>query len=204
MNLNSLRRVVTGHDKAGRSTAVIDETVSNVFSPRAGAAYSVIWSSEGFPVDNDGNEDPSRKAIVTSIDNGTVFLIVGFAPGVACINRPARQHSVFGLNLIKKGRGANFAPDQSCALVYSRRGAHVGERRDRERREAERNASGMGRACGFLLALARIKPKKADRAQHEWQNVPASEEVRREIGRVNAGQNVLRQQDVVEIAMVRA
>lgn len=83
MDLKTLRRVVTGHDEQGRAKVLIDETVSNVFSPRPGAAYSVIWSSEGFPVDNDGSEDPSNKKIGTSIDNGTVFRVVSFGPGVA-------------------------------------------------------------------------------------------------------------------------
>jgi mannose-6-phosphate isomerase-like protein (cupin superfamily) len=78
-----LRRVVTGHDDKGRAKVLIDEQVQNVFSPRPGAAYSVIWSSEGFPVDNDGDEDPSNKKIATTINNGTVFRVVSFGPGVS-------------------------------------------------------------------------------------------------------------------------
>ena len=58
MSLN-IRRVVTGHDNQGRARVLIDETVRNVISPRPGALYSVIWSSEGFPVNNDGDVDPS-------------------------------------------------------------------------------------------------------------------------------------------------
>ena len=52
-------------------------------SPRPGALYSVIWSSDGFPVDNDIELDPSGKKIGTTISNGTVFRIVSFGPGVA-------------------------------------------------------------------------------------------------------------------------
>ena len=82
MSLN-IRRVVTGHDDQGRAKVLIDERVKNVTSQRPGALYSVIWSSEGFPVDNDGNADPSGKKIGTTIPNGTVFRIVSFGPGVA-------------------------------------------------------------------------------------------------------------------------
>ena len=82
MTLN-IRRVVTGHDAQGRAKVLIDEQVKNLFSPRPGAAYSVIWSSEGFPVDNDGSEDPSEKKIGTTIENGTVFRVVSFGPGVS-------------------------------------------------------------------------------------------------------------------------
>ena len=77
-----LRRVVTGHDDKGRAKVLIDEQVQNVFSPRPGAAYSVIWSTESHPISNDGFEDPPKKTIPTAIDNGTVFRIVSYGPGV--------------------------------------------------------------------------------------------------------------------------
>ena len=82
MSIN-VRRVVTGHDDQGRAKVLIDETVKNVASQRPGALYSVIWSSEGFPVNNDGDADPSGKKIDTTISDGTVFRIVSFGPGVA-------------------------------------------------------------------------------------------------------------------------
>lgn len=77
-----IRRVVTGHDEQGRSKVLIDETVSNVISTRPGAQSSVIWSSTGFPVSNDGDHDPSRKEIATTIAGGSVFRIVSYGPGV--------------------------------------------------------------------------------------------------------------------------
>ena len=79
----TIRRVVTGHDAQGRAKVLIDEQVSNVISMRPGANSSVIWSSVGFPVDNDGDHDPSHKKIATTIDNGTVFRVISFGPGVA-------------------------------------------------------------------------------------------------------------------------
>jgi mannose-6-phosphate isomerase-like protein (cupin superfamily) len=82
MPLN-FRRVVTGHDDQGRAKVLIDEQVKNIISSRPAAESSVIWSSEGFPINNDGNEDPSGKKIATTIDNGTVFRVVSFGPGVA-------------------------------------------------------------------------------------------------------------------------
>jgi mannose-6-phosphate isomerase-like protein (cupin superfamily) len=78
-----VRRVVTGHDSKGHAIVTIDEMAKNVISNRPGANSSVIWSSEGFPVDNDGDEDPSNKKIATTINNGTVFRVVSFGPGVS-------------------------------------------------------------------------------------------------------------------------
>jgi quercetin dioxygenase-like cupin family protein len=82
MSLN-IRRVVTGHDAQGRAKVLIDEPVKNVTSPRPGAQFSVIWSSEELPVNNDGSEDPSGKKIGTTIPGGSVFRVVSFGPGVA-------------------------------------------------------------------------------------------------------------------------
>ena len=78
-----IRRVVTGHDDQGRAKVLIDENVSNVISSRPSANSSVIWTSTGFPVNNDGDLDPSHKPIATTIDNGAVFRVVSFGPGVA-------------------------------------------------------------------------------------------------------------------------
>ena len=81
-----IRRVVTGHDDQGRAKVLIDEQVKNVISSRPGANASVIWSSVGFPVNNDGDRDASQKEILTTIDNGTVFRVVSFGPGVSARN----------------------------------------------------------------------------------------------------------------------
>ncbi len=78
-----LRRVVTGHDDQGRAKVMIDEQVTNAFSARPGAEFSVIWTSEGMPASNDGFDDPSNTKIGTTIDNGAVFRVVSFGPGVA-------------------------------------------------------------------------------------------------------------------------
>lgn len=82
MTLN-IRRVVTGHDEQGRAKVLIDEQVGNVVTNRPGATWSVIWLSEGFPANNDDDFDPSHRSIGTTIDNGTVFRVVKFDPGVA-------------------------------------------------------------------------------------------------------------------------
>ncbi len=78
-----IRRVVTGHDAQGKARVLIDEKVKNVFSQRPGAHYSVIWSSDTLPADNDGDEDPTSRKIGTTIPGGSVFRIVSFGPGVA-------------------------------------------------------------------------------------------------------------------------
>jgi quercetin dioxygenase-like cupin family protein len=78
-----VRRVVTGHDANGRAIVTIDEMASNVQATRPGVSASVIWTTESFPVDNDGNDDTSRTKVGTTRPNGTVFRVIEFAPGSA-------------------------------------------------------------------------------------------------------------------------
>ena len=82
----TVRRVVTGHDKNGRAIVQIDEIAQNVVEGRPGAEAAVVWTSEGFPVDNDGDADAAIRKVGTTLENGTVFRVVSFGPGVAARN----------------------------------------------------------------------------------------------------------------------
>jgi quercetin dioxygenase-like cupin family protein len=77
------RRVVTGHDATGRAVVMIDEVAANLVSSRPGANACVVWTTEGFPVDNHGAEDQGLRKTGTTLDNGTVFRILELAPGVS-------------------------------------------------------------------------------------------------------------------------
>jgi quercetin dioxygenase-like cupin family protein len=80
MALN-FRRVVTGHDAEGRAVVRIDEMVKHQVSARAGATACVVWTSEGFPVDNNGDRDEGLRQTGTTLANGTVFRLLELAPG---------------------------------------------------------------------------------------------------------------------------
>ena len=78
-----LRRIVTGHDANGRAVVKIDEVSKNLISSRPGSTACVVWTSESFPVDNTGDTDEGLRKVGTTLNNGTVFRVVEFAPGVA-------------------------------------------------------------------------------------------------------------------------
>jgi quercetin dioxygenase-like cupin family protein len=79
----ALRRVVTGHDENGRAVVLIDETATNQVSARPGATACVVWTTQGFPVDNNGREDQSRRQTGTTLADGMVFRVLELAPGSA-------------------------------------------------------------------------------------------------------------------------
>jgi quercetin dioxygenase-like cupin family protein len=78
-----IRRVVTGHDMSGRAIVKIDEVAKNLVSSRPGATACVVWTTEGSPVDNTGEEDAGMRKTGTTLDDGTVFRILELAPGAS-------------------------------------------------------------------------------------------------------------------------
>ena len=94
MALN-VRRVITGHDANGKAVVKIDEVAKNVTSGRAGATACNIWTTEGFPVNNDGDADEGQRKVATTLKNGTIFRIIEFAPGLA-----ARNHRTDSIDYI--------------------------------------------------------------------------------------------------------
>lgn len=78
-----LRRVITGHDANGRAVVKIDEITQNPPSGRPGRSACVVWTTESFPVDNTNETDGGKRQVGTTLQNGTVFRVVEFMPGVS-------------------------------------------------------------------------------------------------------------------------
>ena len=89
------RRVITGHDANGRAVVTIDEVAKNIVSGRPGAMASVVWTTDSFPVNNDGTADEGQRKVGTTLKNGTVFRMIEFSPGVA-----ARNHRTDSIDYI--------------------------------------------------------------------------------------------------------
>jgi quercetin dioxygenase-like cupin family protein len=91
----TVRRVITGHDPDGKAVVAIDEVSTNVFSGRPGATACNVWTTEGFPVDNDGTADLGLRKVGTTLPDGTIFRVIEFAPGLA-----ARNHRTDSIDYI--------------------------------------------------------------------------------------------------------
>ncbi len=90
-----VRRVITGHDASGKAIVAIDETCKNAASGRPGATACNIWTTEGYPANNDGNADAGQRKVGTTLANGSIFRVIEFAPGVA-----ARNHRTDSIDYI--------------------------------------------------------------------------------------------------------
>ena len=78
----SVRRIVTGHDTAGRAVVLRDEAAPNVLIRAVGGLASTqLWRTFATPADNTDGEDPVVGEIRTPPPaNGSVFRIVEFEP----------------------------------------------------------------------------------------------------------------------------
>ena len=54
-----------------------------------------MWTTEGFPANNDGAEDAGLRKVGTTLPDGTIFRILEFSPGLA-----ARNHRTDSIDYI--------------------------------------------------------------------------------------------------------
>jgi quercetin dioxygenase-like cupin family protein len=82
----AVRRVVTGHDAAGKAIVLIDDAPpARLNTP--GTEQTVFWTTRGFPVNNDASHDTREDIDGITVPGGSVFRVVEYAPG-----RPPRNH----------------------------------------------------------------------------------------------------------------
>jgi mannose-6-phosphate isomerase-like protein (cupin superfamily) len=77
-----VRRVVTGHDAAGRSIFVMDGDAPHVFQRSTGSVVvTELWETTAAPADNRGNEDAIKRGFrLPPPKTGSVFRIIDYPP----------------------------------------------------------------------------------------------------------------------------
>jgi naringenin degradation protein FdeH len=84
MDLESIRRIVTGHDDQGKTIALIDTRVLPKQRSLGGNAISMLWVTEETPADLTVASDRADASVgVPPPSNGSIFRIVDFAPASA-------------------------------------------------------------------------------------------------------------------------
>jgi mannose-6-phosphate isomerase-like protein (cupin superfamily) len=79
MEMQSTRRIVTGHDSRGKAVVLFDDTVTA--KQRGANGVTLFWVTSDFPVDAASGADRAQTPVgVAPPANGTVFRVVDFAP----------------------------------------------------------------------------------------------------------------------------
>ncbi len=79
----SVRRVVTGHDPAGRAIIKSDDRFPVVPVPSGDADFCLVWTTETVPADNNDETDGRARDAGLTLDAGSVIRIVDMLPGRA-------------------------------------------------------------------------------------------------------------------------
>jgi len=93
-----VRRVVTGHNAAGKSVFLSDGPAPNVKSSgTASTTVTELWETRAAPASNRGTEDPTNHDFrLPPPKNGTVFRIIEYPPDklrVAALRQPGTAHN---------------------------------------------------------------------------------------------------------------
>ena len=80
-DLPAVRRVVTGHNSAGRAVLRADQHFPTEPIPGGDAAFALIWTTATVPADNNDETDGRAREAGLTIDRGSVIRIVDMLPG---------------------------------------------------------------------------------------------------------------------------
>ena len=115
-----VRRVLTGHDRKGRSTFIADGEAPNVMLVPAmpGLALPDLWETKEAPASNAGAADAADRPVrLEPPAGGTIFRIVEFPPDSQW--RTERSREAF------KAIGADHAADRSSSDAMMHKTATV-------------------------------------------------------------------------------
>ena len=76
-----VRRIVTGHDKAGKAVFRSDDLLPVDPIPSGDAAFSLIWTTASVPADNNDDTDGRERDAGLTLHQGSVIRIVDMVPG---------------------------------------------------------------------------------------------------------------------------
>jgi len=81
LSMMKIRRIVTGHNIAGKAVVKWDSEIESM-AGRKGFGHVPIWATDHLPPGLN-EEDPALWDIGTTIENGSVFRVIQYDPGVA-------------------------------------------------------------------------------------------------------------------------
>lgn len=76
-----VRRIVTGHDAAGRAVFRSDDLLPVDPIPSGDAAFSLVWTTATVPADNNDETDGRLRDAGLTLHQGSVIRIVDMLPG---------------------------------------------------------------------------------------------------------------------------
>lgn len=112
--LPPVRRVVTGHDAAGKAVVIDDQSFDPIGIPTGDARFTVVWSTPTAPVDNDDTFDGRKRNVDLTLPGGSVLRVVDMLPGKSA---PMHRTSSLDYGIVLSGEIELVLDDGASTLV---------------------------------------------------------------------------------------
>lgn len=76
-----IRRVVTGHDAAGKAVVIFDSEAPNVKHRPSRLVSTLLWVTDESPAEAASRDRAAREIGIPPPENGSIFRVVDFPPG---------------------------------------------------------------------------------------------------------------------------
>ena len=109
--IQRVRRVLTGHDREGKSIILSDGYATNVkeMASMQGLALTDLWETDRSPASNAGDADAAARPVrLEPPKNGSILRVVEFPPDSAWRNNANAREAFDSI-------GAGHAPDQDSS-----------------------------------------------------------------------------------------
>jgi quercetin dioxygenase-like cupin family protein len=117
-----IRRVVTGHNAAGRSVFVMDAAAPHVYNRAPGSAVvTEVWETRAMPADNSGNDEVTDHPFrLAPPRNGSVFRVIEYPPDKERLAALASEASGQRGNSIVRAPDTRPEPGSSARAAFDR------------------------------------------------------------------------------------
>lgn len=95
-----VRRIVTGHNAAGKAVIRSDDLLPVEPIPSGDAAFSLVWTTASVPADNNDETDGRLRDAGLTLHQGSVIRIVDMLPGGAS---PMHRSSSIDYGIVLSG-----------------------------------------------------------------------------------------------------
>lgn len=112
--LPPVRRVVTGHDAAGKAVVISDASFPGVPNPKGTAQFTLVWTSASAPADNDDPTDGRARDVDLTLPGGSVIRVVDMLP---LTTAPMHRTSSLDYGIVVSGAIELLLDDGSATLV---------------------------------------------------------------------------------------
>lgn len=119
--LPPVRRIVTGHDDAGKAVVISDDSFDSTPNPKGTALFTLVWTSAQSPADNDDSTDGRKRDVDLTLPGGSVIRVVDMLPLTAA---PMHRTNSLDYGIVISGK-IELILDDGCVTLVEQGGVVV-------------------------------------------------------------------------------